>query len=92
VFSGIIFGLDVRNKRFKDNNKSKESNVLNSWLCLCESLKQEIKNVNTNINIDGIERVSTIDETSSQAKRLSYSSVSVLFYRKYFLDDVCTID
>ncbi|CAI6359790.1 unnamed protein product [Macrosiphum euphorbiae] len=82
----IKFGLYVREMQFKDDNRSKESKVLNSWLWLCESLKQEL--LIYDVKIDGIDGVSTIDKTSSQQIGVSYSSVSVLFYRKYFLDDI----
>jgi len=94
VFSGIKFGLSVRDQQFKNDEKN-ESKVLNSWLWLCEILKQDIliyikpemkpKNISN-------ESTSTTDHTSMQPMGVFYSSASVLFYRKYFLDDVCIID
>jgi len=92
VFSAIHFGTFVRDQQFK-HDTSEDSQVLNSWLWLCESLKQEILiYVKPETRPSNINDTSTIDKTSKQPKRKFYSSVSVLFYRKYFLDNVCIID
>lgn len=90
MFSGIKFCNYVRDQQFKDD---KDDKVLNSWLCLCESLKQDIFiDITSEMRPELISDVSTIDYLSMNPIKEFHSSASVLFYRKYFLDNVCIID
>ncbi|XP_029341808.1 uncharacterized protein LOC100576058 isoform X2 [Acyrthosiphon pisum] len=85
IEDGIKFCLYVSNQQFKDDTSKDSRKVLNSWLCLCESLKQDILiYISPEMRPEHISDVSTTDCTSMQP---FWYGVSVLFYRKYFLDN-----
>eukprot|EP00102_Acyrthosiphon_pisum_P021396 XP_016658606.1 PREDICTED: uncharacterized protein LOC100570038 isoform X2 [Acyrthosiphon pisum] len=79
IRDGIKFGHSVHKQLFKDDSINKYIKDLNSWLWLCESLKQDIL-IYTNPE-------TTLEHNSDVSTIKLNSNASVLIYRKYFLDD-----
>jgi len=85
----LEFFKSVEQKLSDDVSISNDN--LKVWNALCLTLKEDIENIMNNKNTEAVNQLSDLNKKLlSNVKYLPSSAA--LFYRRYFLDDVCIND